>query len=240
MLRSVKELIGYELLAEDGLIGKSTDFLVDDEHWAVRYMVADVGGLLKHKPVLISPIALGAASWVDQVYEVKLSREMIKSSPSLSEHEPVSRQFERLLHDHHAHPYYWAETTEGVEAVLDEEDLDEPNLRSAKEIISYQIQACDDEVGNISDIIIDDVLWNVRYIIVEVHEWLMQKKFMIAPDWIKQIDYNNRMASIDLYREDLFNCPDYDPSEPINKQYEDVLFDYYGRAHKRRQKKTAE
>ena len=36
---------GYSLGASDGHLGKVHDFLVDDQRWAVRYMVVDCGYL---------------------------------------------------------------------------------------------------------------------------------------------------------------------------------------------------
>jgi len=49
MLRSIKEIYNYVLQAEDGEIGRCKDFLFDDEHWTVRYMVVDTGKWLLGK-----------------------------------------------------------------------------------------------------------------------------------------------------------------------------------------------
>ena len=43
MLLSVNELTNYVLSAKDGEIGRCRDFLFDDEHWTIRYMVANTG-----------------------------------------------------------------------------------------------------------------------------------------------------------------------------------------------------
>ena len=55
MLRSIKEIIGYDLLATDGSIGHVKDFYFDDEAWGVRYVVVDTGGWLSGRMVLLSP-----------------------------------------------------------------------------------------------------------------------------------------------------------------------------------------
>lgn len=57
-MRSVNEIINYVLDAEDGEIGRCKDFLFDDRHFAVRYIVADTGKWLPGKKVLISPITI--------------------------------------------------------------------------------------------------------------------------------------------------------------------------------------
>jgi len=38
-LRSTKEVTGYQFGALDGEIGHVDDFIVDDETWAIRYLV---------------------------------------------------------------------------------------------------------------------------------------------------------------------------------------------------------
>jgi hypothetical protein len=40
MLRSIRELGGYTLLASDGEIDACADFLFDDRDWVIRYMAA--------------------------------------------------------------------------------------------------------------------------------------------------------------------------------------------------------
>ncbi len=46
MLRNVKNLRGFALLATDGVIAKVDDLYVDDEDWGIRYLVVNIGGWL--------------------------------------------------------------------------------------------------------------------------------------------------------------------------------------------------
>lgn len=57
MLRSLKDLERFTVGATDGHIGKVVDFLLDDERWAVRYLVVEPGGFFDGRQVLISPIS---------------------------------------------------------------------------------------------------------------------------------------------------------------------------------------
>ena len=61
MLNKAKTLMGYKLASLDGEIGKVKEFYFDDQHWAIRYLVADTGNWLMDRQVLISPYALVAA-----------------------------------------------------------------------------------------------------------------------------------------------------------------------------------
>ena len=58
MLNKAKTLKGYKLDSLDGEIGKVKEFYFDDQHWAIRYLVADTGSWLMGRRVLISPYAL--------------------------------------------------------------------------------------------------------------------------------------------------------------------------------------
>jgi hypothetical protein len=94
MLRLAGELRGYKLSARDGDIGKAEEFYFDDQSWAVRYLIADTGGWLSGRQVLISPYALDPARKDDHVIPVDLTKKQIENSPSLDTDKPVSRQYE--------------------------------------------------------------------------------------------------------------------------------------------------
>jgi hypothetical protein len=59
MLRSVKQLYGKALGTAEGEIGHVKDFYFNDQHWVVRYVIADTGSRLSGRLVLISPHAFG-------------------------------------------------------------------------------------------------------------------------------------------------------------------------------------
>ena len=85
---------GLELSARDGDIGNAQQFYFDDQSWAVRYLIADTGGWLGGRQVLISPYALDPARTDDRVIPVDLTKKQIENSPSLDTDKPVSRQYE--------------------------------------------------------------------------------------------------------------------------------------------------
>ena len=92
MLRSVKHVFGYRLQTVDQQsLGKVHDFLFDDAHWTVRYLVADTRKWLPGRRVLISPLALGEPDWGTRELAVHLTPPQIEQSPPISADEPVSR-----------------------------------------------------------------------------------------------------------------------------------------------------
>ncbi len=83
MLVKAKSLNGYKLQSLDGEIGKVKEFYFDDRFWAVRYLVADTGGWLTGRQVLISPYALISANTEEQHLTVDLTKKQIEDSPPL-------------------------------------------------------------------------------------------------------------------------------------------------------------
>jgi hypothetical protein len=109
MLNKVKTLKGYKLDSLDGEIGRVKEFYFDDQHWAVRYLVADTGNWLPDRQVLISPYALGIVDPRKQSVSINLTNQQIEQSPSLSSDKPVSRQFEVNYYESYGWPTYWSD-----------------------------------------------------------------------------------------------------------------------------------
>ena len=62
-LRSTSAVSGYAIQALDGEIGRVDDFVIDDETWAIRYLVIDTRSWWPGKKVLISPRWIERVSW---------------------------------------------------------------------------------------------------------------------------------------------------------------------------------
>jgi hypothetical protein len=237
MLKSASHLKNYALSASDGVLGKVKDFLFDDQLWVVRYVVADTGKWLPGRRVLITPSALGEPDSVENVLPVTLTKEQIKNSPGIAEDKPVSRQHEEKLHAHYGWSPYWIESEAAYFAagVLEARETrpvgssGDPNLQSLTEVTGYHIKATDRGIGHVEDCIVEDRTMWIRYVVVDTKNWLPAKKVLLSPSWIKQISWSARTAAVDLTREQVQNCPEYDPSAPVNREYEIRLYDYYGR-----------
>lgn len=102
-------------------------------------------------------------------------------------------------------------------------------LRSVRSLQGYHVQATDGHIGHVEDFILEDDGWAVRYIVVDTRNWLRGKQVIIAPEWVEGIDVAGRTISLSLSREQVRDSPPYDPSQPVNREYEVHLYDYYGR-----------
>jgi len=245
MLRSLNKIIGYRLQAVDGEIGKVDDFYFEDLSWLVRYLVADTGTWLAERLVLLSPVVLGQADWETKGIPVQLTQEQIENSPPVTADLPVSRQLEAELHKYYNWVPYWqagvpfAGTTTAVatqariEQAADQIPGDvaqgDPHLQSVREVSGYHIYARDGEMGHVDDFIVEDESWTVRYLVIDTGNWLPGRRVLLVPSWVQKVDWSERMVYVDLQKDTIRESPLFDPSVPINRDYEQRLYDYYGR-----------
>lgn len=106
-LRSMREVDGYSIHAADGEIGHVSDFLVDSQNWAVRYLVMSTRNWWPGKSALIPPQWIQEVSWDDATVYVSLAREEIQSAPEWKPGSPITREYEDSLFRHYGKPPYW-------------------------------------------------------------------------------------------------------------------------------------
>lgn len=254
MLRSLKDIMGYKIEAKDGDVGKVHDFFYDDANWKTRYLVADTGNWLPGRRVLISPESVHDPDGKREHIGISLTKEQIENSPPVGTDAPVSRQKEIHLAEYYGWPPYWpdvsltvktggagpraAKASEGgrtseIEApVAVQEPPRDPHLRSARETMGYHISSADGGIGHVMDFILEDDTWEIRYLVVDTRDWFPGgKKVLIAPGWINGIDWKEHQVGVSMTMDQVKNSPEFHPSEPINREYEARLYDYYGRPH---------
>jgi hypothetical protein len=105
-LRSSKEVTGYAIHATDGDIGHLDDYLIDEEGWAIRYVVVSLSWWHGYD-LLLSPEWIERISWEKQQIFVPLTRDKIRNAPAWDGTLPISREFESELFDHYGRPGYW-------------------------------------------------------------------------------------------------------------------------------------
>ncbi|MGA2083067.1 MAG: PRC-barrel domain-containing protein [Holophaga sp.] len=108
-LRSTREVTGYHIQASNGEIGHVEDFIIDDETWAIRYLVIDTQNWWPGEKLLVSPRWIDRVSWSDQKVFIDLPMETIKHSPKYSEGALLTRDYEDKLHRHYHRRGYWVD-----------------------------------------------------------------------------------------------------------------------------------
>jgi hypothetical protein len=246
MLIAAKTLKGFKLKSLDGEIGSAREFYArefyfDDRHWTIRYLVADTGGWLTGRLVLISPYALASVDPGKQEVVVDLTKKQIEGSPNLSSDKPVSRQFEDSYYGYYGYPNYWTGPyswgpypyvnrdrdswtyrREGMEAW-------DSHLRSTKEVSGYHIQARDGEIGHVADFIVDDQTWAIRYLVVDTTNWLPGRKVLISPKWFERVSWTESKVFTSHTREGIKAAPEFTSEALITRDYESRLHEFYKR-----------
>lgn len=241
MLDKAETLKGYILHSRDGEIGTAREFYFDDQHWTIRYLVADTGNWLTGRQVLLSPYALVAVLKEKKQIVVDLTKKQIEDSPSLTCDKPVSRQFEETYYGYYGWPLYWGgpymwgsypylarDREERPESAPQEKAWD-PHLRSTHEVKGYHIEAADGELGHVEDFIIDDKTWAIRYLIVNTRNWWPGKKVLVSPQWIERVSWSESKVFVTLSREAIKQSPEYTEASLLTRDYESGLHRHYNR-----------
>jgi hypothetical protein len=108
-LRSCNAVSGYHIEATDGHIGHVAGYLIDDETWAVRYLIVDTSNWWVGHKVLIAPDWITGVHWADETVSVNLSRAKVKDAPAYDPSVAWSRDLDRDLYRHYGRSGYWAD-----------------------------------------------------------------------------------------------------------------------------------
>ena len=121
-LRSGNAVMKYHIEASDGDIGHIQDLLLDDETWAVRYLIVDTSNWWLGHQVLIAPRWIQNVSWPERTVSLNLTRQSVKDAPPYHSAATLDRDKEISLHKHYKRAGYWA----------DEVSLENPQFRAVK------------------------------------------------------------------------------------------------------------
>mgnify|MGYP002398342303 CR=1 FL=1 len=242
MKRSLKELSGYKVQAIDQQDGKVIDFLFDDESWVVRYVEIDFGNFFINERVIIPGVFFDKIDYKEKLFNINLKLETIKNGPKPETKMPVSRKYEEALNKYYAQNPYWPVSTYyppahpkeyypprplKVPAKIISENIN-TNLRSFQEVNGYIIQAIDDKIGHIEDIIIDDADRQIVYLVIDTSNWMpWSKKVLIAVEWLSEISYLDQEAQINLLSKTIKEAPEFNYDSPIQTEYEIQLYNFY-------------
>ena len=224
MEHNINNLLLYTMEATDGLIGDVKDFYFDDKTWHVRYLIIKTGGWLSGREVLISPVALLNEKWRNGVFPVSLTKKQVNNSPDIDTDKPVSRQQESALYDHYAWEGYWfsgyypggylgvstpfpsIDQKVWIPADEDTKTEGDTHLRSTATITGYHIHAADAEIGHVIDFIIDDETWQIKFIVVDTHNWFGGKKVLIPTGLVKKIEWADAKVYLEIDTATVEKC----------------------------------
>ena len=247
MLITASRLRDFRIQARDGELGTVGGLYFDDETWAVRYLLANTGGWLNGRGVLLSPFSVVHTDPETEHIEVSLTKEQVERSPDIDTQRPVSRQHEAEFLGYYGYPYYWdgpslwgagyypgdfaVRTTPYTQQAATGNPDGQPydsHLRSTEAVVGYDVNTPDGKIGHVDGFVIEEKTWAIRYLEIATRNWLPGKKVLISPAWIERISWLDSKVSIALLREAVKAAPEYIESRPITREYEEQLHSHYG------------
>jgi uncharacterized protein YrrD len=100
-------------------------------------------------------------------------------------------------------------------------------LRSVENLKDYKIQAIDGEIGKVAALFFDDRQWYIRYLVLDVGNWLIGRQVLIAPTAVTHIDYKNENLYLSLTKTQIEDSPDVAEDAPVSRTIEQTLYNHY-------------
>lgn len=220
---SLQDLIGSEIEARDGDMGRVRDFYFDDRTWNVRYAVVETGGWFSSKPVLLEARVLGIPDSVALKIPADVTRDQVKNSPDMETDLPLSAVKEKELRAHYGRPVVFPyaspegaaaitpETAAQLQEALEQEARDargDPHLRSIRAITGYSMKAPDGDAGKVEDFLIQANDWSIRSLVVDI-SWLPGGNVTVPTTTVQGISFDERCVYVSMSREQVKEQPEY-------------------------------
>src|ERR1700730_15294466 len=97
-----------------------------------------------------------------------------------------------------------------------------------EKLIGLSIRASDGELGKVTDVFFDDHRWTARYLLVDTGGWLEQRRVLISPICVENIDWDRNSIPVRLTQQQVKGSPHIDTDKPVSRQQEADLLGYYG------------
>lgn len=195
MLHDLETLKGSSVVATDGEIGTVRNFLFDDLSWTSHYLVVDVGTWFKRRDVVLPVAAVDPPDWAQKTFHVHLTKEQVGNSPDVDTEKPVSRQQEIALAEYFGKFANWVHTEfdwgpaspTGMKYPV--HTIEDPHLRSAGDLLGYEVWASDGDIGRLEGLIMDEASWHLGYLDVKAGDWLHGRSMLLPTRWVKSISW---------------------------------------------------
>ncbi len=100
-------------------------------------------------------------------------------------------------------------------------------LKRHVELQQYAVRATDARIGHIGTFMVERGQWTIRYLTVNTGDWLDQRPVLLNRAAFERIDHNAKQLILNLSRDDVEKSPEVNPEEPISRENQQQLHDYY-------------
>jgi hypothetical protein len=117
-LRDCKVVMEYHVEATDGDIGHVDGLLVDEETWAIRYLIVNTSNWWLGHQVLIATEWIEDVSWQDATVAINLTRKAVKDAPTYNSGATLDRDQEAALYEHYGRDTDWKLASQSEPSLL--------------------------------------------------------------------------------------------------------------------------
>lgn len=252
MFHLFSDLRRLSLRTRDGSEGSVDDLYFDDRDWAVRYVVADVGGFLFGRKALFGVDVIGRPDLDRGEWPVDADEADIEEAPSPEVLSPdgdapsSAPETRRLYQGDEPHPPlilgpsgaaytpFMAEYQLGrlhrepEREPAGEQRQADPHLRSIEAMRGYAILAEDgDRIGGVMDVLINPLDWHLRYLVADTGDWLPGRKIVLPVEAIAAARWESGEVAMDLTRHQIESSPEPDDISGLKESEDESLFRHF-------------
>ncbi|MBD3233610.1 MAG: PRC-barrel domain containing protein [candidate division Zixibacteria bacterium] len=99
--------------------------------------------------------------------------------------------------------------------------------RSTKNLQGHKLKAIDGKIGKVETFYFDDVTWTIRYVVADTGKWLPGKLVLLSTEAFEKPDWNEEELPVSLTKDQIENSPDVSQNEPVSRQKETEVLNYY-------------
>ena len=204
----LSEVPGYLVHGRDGNLGAVTDLYFDDVYWRVRYLSVTGGDKTGPRSFLFAP---GMISRIDR--EIGWIALLVKAaavceSPEVPAGRNSAWKEESCQRDYYGMPYCWPSMASSGQ-VAQFHAAGSQRLHSLKQVLGNRVLAGegDEDIGPLTDLVVDDHTWEVQGIEVEAGRWLPTGRVWISAAGIRQVRGSSKQVVLGLPLDALLTSP---------------------------------
>jgi hypothetical protein len=101
------------------------------------------------------------------------------------------------------------------------------HLRSLSEVTGYDIQASDGAIGHLESVLLEDDVWDIRYLIIDTKNWWPGQHVLLSPYAVQDVELSKRQIFLNVSCEQVKASPPWAPLDLIDQAYEKRLHRHY-------------
>lgn len=246
MFNLFTDLRRLSLRTREGSKASVDDLYIDDRDWAVRYVVADIGGFLTGRKALLGTDIVGRPDVDKGEWPVDADKDDLESAPSPEASPPVSEQQTTRLYraDEPYPPVILGPSGAAYTPFMAEHQLDQlyrereladatesrgdAHLRSLGEIQGYGILGEGKErIGSVKDHLVNPLDWRVRYIVADTGDWLPGRKVVLPVDALGTPSWERGEIAVELNRHQVESSPEPEDLSGLKEAEDESIFRHF-------------